>query len=152
MVELAELEARIRKLENIEAIKQLKAKYWRSIDKKLWEELAECFTEDATADYGEYGISKGKAAIIKALKEGLGKNSTDTFHQGQSLEIQKITDTKIKAVWRIHDYLLFEDPIHKSIRGYGFYEDEYTIEKGDWKIKKTKLVRIFGEIMERKLS
>jgi bile-acid 7alpha-dehydratase len=152
MVELAELEARIRHLENIEAIKQLKAKYWRCIDKKLWDELAECFTEDATADYGEYGISTGKAKIIKALKTGLGEKSTDTFHQGQSLEIQKMTATRIKAVWRIHDYLLFEEPIHKSIRGYGFYEDEYILEKGYWKIKITKLVRIFGEIMERKLS
>jgi len=35
VADLAELEAKIRVLQDIEAIKKLKARYWRCIDKKL---------------------------------------------------------------------------------------------------------------------
>ncbi|MBN2099971.1 MAG: nuclear transport factor 2 family protein, partial [Dehalococcoidia bacterium] len=47
-----DIEARVRRLEDIEAIKKLKARYWRCVDRKLWAEMAEVFTEEATADYG----------------------------------------------------------------------------------------------------
>ena len=43
-------------LEALEAIKRLKYRYLRCLDQKLWDEIGECFTEDATAAYsgGEY--------------------------------------------------------------------------------------------------
>jgi len=53
MADLAELEARIRRLEDIEAIRRLKYKYFRCLDSKLWDEFAECFTEDATTSYSD---------------------------------------------------------------------------------------------------
>ena len=46
MTELRDLEARIRALEDIEAIKRLKHKYFRCIDKGLWDEIGNCFAED----------------------------------------------------------------------------------------------------------
>jgi hypothetical protein len=36
-------------LEEIEAIKQLKYRYFRCLDSKRWAELAECFAPDATS-------------------------------------------------------------------------------------------------------
>ena len=39
------------KREEIEAIKQLKYKYVRCVDCKMWDDLAECFTEDAVTNY-----------------------------------------------------------------------------------------------------
>src|SRR5262249_7061665 len=49
----SELERRIQALEDVEAIKQLKHRYWRCLDLKLWDELAGCFTQDAHVEYGE---------------------------------------------------------------------------------------------------
>ena len=45
MADLAELEARIRLQEDMEHIRMLKAKYWRCLDRKLWDELTEVFAE-----------------------------------------------------------------------------------------------------------
>ena len=73
----ASLEARIKTLEDIEAIKRLKCKYWRCLDRKLWNELAECFTEDAVADYGPRRKCQGRKAIIQFLKQSLGQESAD---------------------------------------------------------------------------
>jgi len=42
-----DLEKRIRILEDVEAIKKLKARYWYCLEHKLWDELRDVFTEDA---------------------------------------------------------------------------------------------------------
>ena len=47
MTELEELKARVRILEDIESIRRLRNKYFRCLDGKLWDEIAECFTEFA---------------------------------------------------------------------------------------------------------
>ena len=43
---------------DIEAIKRVKYKYLRCLDQKLWEEMAEVFTDDAVAAYsgGKYSF------------------------------------------------------------------------------------------------
>jgi bile-acid 7alpha-dehydratase len=76
MADLSDLEKRIRVMEDIEAIKKLKAKYFRCVDKKLWEEMEAVLTEDAVADYG-MGIEllQGRKAIIEFLKKNLDRDS-----------------------------------------------------------------------------
>ena len=85
---LGEVEARVRKLEDIEAIKKLKAKYWRCVDRKLWDEMAEVFTKEATADYGPDIKLKGRPAIVQFLKSSLGADTVITSHVGQRPEIE----------------------------------------------------------------
>ena len=48
MERTSELERRIQALEDVEAIKRLKHRYWRCLDLKLWDELAGCFAPDAS--------------------------------------------------------------------------------------------------------
>jgi len=36
----------------LEEIRQVKHRYLRCVDLKLWDDLADTFTQDATADYG----------------------------------------------------------------------------------------------------
>ena len=38
--------------QELEAIKRLKYRYFRCLDLKRWDELKECFVEDATSAYG----------------------------------------------------------------------------------------------------
>jgi hypothetical protein len=51
MADLAELEARIKRLEDIEAIKRLRHKYFRCLDGKLWDQMEDCFAEDVKTSY-----------------------------------------------------------------------------------------------------
>src|SRR5215831_2048326 len=74
MADLAELERRLLALEDIEALKQLKYRYWRHLDLKQWDELARCFADDATVCYssGKYEFA-GVTAIMGFLSTALGR-------------------------------------------------------------------------------
>jgi len=143
MAKLADLETQIRVLGDIEAIKKLKAKYWRCIDKKLWDELEDCFVEDAVADYGKNLNFQGRKAIIQFLKDNLGSDSVITVHQGHNPEIEITSDTTARGIWALHDYLVFQPKI--TINGWGYYEDEYVKQNGEWKKKSIKETRLREE-------
>ena len=65
MSDVRDLERRIHALEEIEAIKRLKYRYWRHLDLKEWDELAACFAPDATVSYGDGQYSfRGIDAIM----------------------------------------------------------------------------------------
>jgi hypothetical protein len=141
MAKLSDHEA-IRILLDTEAIKKLKAKYWRCVDNKLWDELAEVFTEDATLEYGTTN-PKGREAIIEFLKNSTGNKKIVTIHQGHNPEIEIIDEAKAKGIWALHDYLIFGSRM--SLNGWGYYHDEYVKINGEWKIKSTKITRIREE-------
>lgn len=149
MAKLAELEAKIRQFEDIEAIKRLKYKYLRTLDSKLWDELAECFTEDATAAYAEGKYSfQGRDAIMKFLKESLTP-AMISMHQCHHPEIELTSDTTARGIWALQDYLIITQA-NMSLRGASFYHDEYIKVNGEWKIKHTGYKRIFEEVWDRR--
>lgn len=84
MADLADLERRIKVLEDIEAIKELKSKYWRCIGKKLWDELADCFTEDVILDMPPMPQTQGRNATVQLLAKTQGKASTIVVPQGHN--------------------------------------------------------------------
>ncbi|MCE2487679.1 MAG: nuclear transport factor 2 family protein, partial [Desulfurellaceae bacterium] len=62
-MQLEELDQRIQTLEDIEAIKQLKARYCAGADERDEEAFVGCFTEDASWDGGSFGHYEGREAI-----------------------------------------------------------------------------------------
>ena len=144
----SELEARIRVLEDTEAIKKLKAKYWRCVDRKLWNELEDVFAEDATADYGPNMQFQGRKAILQFLKDSMGRDSIISTHNGHNPEIEITSDTSARGVWVLNNYMVI-DP-NTRLREWAYYEDEYVKEKGQWRKKSTKLTNVLQEWMTSK--
>jgi hypothetical protein len=142
MSDLTDLERRIRTLEDIEAIKRLKARYWNSIDNKRWEELADCYTEDIIFDDAHFGVMDGRDYIVKVLKRAM--KNVRTAHQGHNPEIEIISDIAARGCWALNDHVDMVD--QKTMQGYSFYEDEYVKVNGAWKIKKSKLTYITQRI------
>ena len=140
MDELQELRARIRTLEDIEAIKKLKARYWLSVDRKLWDEFGECFTEDAIMDVPPVTHWQGRKEIVQTLSKVL--STFITVHQGHHADIEITSETTAKGIWAMYDNLQ-DKRLNTKLEGYGFYEDEYVKENGRWKIKNLKLTRFF---------
>jgi bile-acid 7alpha-dehydratase len=136
-------------MEDIEAIKRLKAKYFRCVDKKLWEEMETVLTEDAVADYG-MGIEllQGRKAIIEFLKKNLGRDSMISVHQGHNPEIEITSDTTATGVWVLNDRLIIQTIATSS--GWRYYEDEYVKVNGEWKKKSTKITNILEEWTQTK--
>ncbi len=136
-------------MEDIEAIKNLKAKYFRCVDKKLWEEMETVLTEDAVADYG-MGIEllQGRKAIIEFLKKNLGRDSMISVHQGHNPEIEITSDTTARGVWVLNDRLIIQTIA--TLNGWRYYEDEYVKVNGEWKKKSTKITNILEEWTQTK--
>ena len=137
-------------LNELEAIKRLKYKYLRCIDQKLWGELAECFTEDATSAYsgGRYSFT-GRAQIMEFLEGAMGRDSFISSHRVHHPEIELTSENTARGIWALEDTVI--DTEHQiTIRGAAFYEDEYLKVDGEWKIKSTGYRRTFEEIEPRK--
>lgn len=153
MVDMADLEARVRLLEQecresreIEAIKRVKYRYWRCIDTKASDELEDCFTADAVADYGPNLKLPSRDAIVGFLKETMARFTG--VHHGHDPEIEMIDDTTARGTWALWNYM-FDKEAGRGIRIGGHYYDEYVKEEGEWKIKSTKEVNVFREIWDR---
>jgi bile-acid 7alpha-dehydratase len=129
-----ELEKRIRRLEDIEAIKDLKARYWYYIEHKMWDDLPDLFTEDVIDYMGENKIGcQGKKEVVKHLVDLLtpGRN----VHQGHSPIIEFTSDTTAIGKWALNDYNEFDPKAITGFEGWGSYDDEYVKVEGKWKIK-----------------
>lgn len=132
MAELT-LEQRITRLEDIEAIRQLQARYQRCLDTRGWEEMEHCFTEDAVSSYGDGSMSyQGRGAILDFLKEAmtLRMPSTHLIHGG---EIDIKDSFNAEASWYLEDYLLHQK-YKMKLHGAAIYKVRYRKEQGTWKI------------------
>ncbi len=138
---ISDLEHRIQTIENIEAIRRLKAKYWNSIDIKQWETLSECYAEDVIFDDAHFGRMEGRDYIVKVLKRAM--KSVSTAHHGHNPEIEILTDTTARGRWALNDWVKIDG--QDFMKGCSLYEDEYVKVNGSWKIKKSKLTYLFQE-------
>ena len=149
MTELGDLEARIRVLEDLEAIKRLKYKYFYCIDKGLWDEIGDCFAEDAVADYGlDMPLLQGRATISNFFMENIAPAYSMCVHQGHNPEIDLTSDTTATGLWELDNFMVTAKT-NMGIWIGAFYEDDYVKEKSEWKIKKTKISYIFMSDIEK---
>jgi bile-acid 7alpha-dehydratase len=149
MSELEELKARIRVLEDIEAIKRLRNKYFRCLDGKLWDEIAECFAEDVKASYfnGEIKVN-GRQEIVNFFKTGLTE-ALLALHHGHHPEIEVTSETTARGTWGLYNYLI-DKGNNRGQRIGGVYQDEYVKENGQWRIKSIVCNQLFQETWSRR--
>ncbi len=135
------------RFEDIEKIKKLKARYFRYLDKKLWDEWGDLFAEDATMqlqlgpdpDPGE--LWKGRGVIVERVSGAMV--SGVTVHQGHMPEIELTSGTTATGIWAMSDHV--EIP-GVTLKGYGHYEEDYVKQDGKWKIKNLRLTRLHVEM------
>src|ERR1700726_3612348 len=93
-------------LVEIERIKQLKARYFRLLDTKQWDEWAAVFSEDCQVRYGEADDDQwivGRDRIVKVLKRTIGDGLT--VHHGHMPEIELASPTTATGIWAMVDYV-----------------------------------------------
>lgn len=130
--------------DDLEAIRQLKARYFRMMDTKDWDGLAAVFAADVeidvTAEGG--GITHGVAEYIPFIKNVL--DGVITVHHGHMPEITMTSPTTAAGVWALEDQLWWPDGNH--MHGFGHYHERYEKTADGWRIAFmtiTRLHRIF---------
>ena len=133
-------------LVELEAIKRLKYKYVRCLDQKLWDDIVDCFIEDAVASYsgGKYHF-EGRDAIVKFLVESMGADDFLSAHRVTQPEIDLVDDDHATGTWALVDEVLVKEH-GVRVRGAAFYRDEYVKVDGQWRIARTGYERTYEEI------
>jgi hypothetical protein len=130
----------------LEEIRRLKYRYLRCVDLKLWDEIADVFTPDATADYGTPATGRpltfsSRDEIVAFLREKLGPGII-TLHAAGQPEID-IDGRTAAGTWRFEDTVIATE-FRVVIKGAAFYEDRYARgDDGRWRIAHTGYVRIY---------
>ena len=153
----------VKRLLAIEEIRQLKARYWRCMDTKDWEGLAQVFAPDAVFDLREvnsvrhpltgewtppYGddsvVHHGHAAVLKMIRDSVAR--LVTVHHGHMGEIEITSEITARAIWAM------EDLIHNApgeprmfMHGFGHYHDTYVRLDRGWAIQTTRITRLYLE-------
>lgn len=130
-------------MDDIEAIKRLKARYFRLMDTKDWDGFREVFTDDVVMDTTAAGggLVRGADEFLVFLKETL--DATVTVHQGHMPEIDLVSETHATGIWALHDIVIWPDGTR--LDGHGHYAETY--EKGDrgWQISASTLTRLHAD-------
>ncbi|HZN12648.1 MAG TPA: nuclear transport factor 2 family protein [Acidimicrobiales bacterium] len=134
-------------LVEIEAIKRVKYKYVRCLDQKLWDEIVDCFTEDAVAAYsgGKYHF-EGRDAIVAFLVESMGAEDFLSAHRVTQPEIDLVGTDRATGTWGLVDEVLVKQHSVR-VRGAAFYSDEYVKVGGQWRIARTGYTRTYEEFL-----
>jgi hypothetical protein len=134
----------------LEEIRRVKYRYLRCVDLKLWDEIGDVFTPDATANYGTPAMGKpldlaGRDEIVGFLRKNLGPGIT-TVHFASQPEIDIDGDTAT-GTWAFEDTVIATE-YKVMIKGAAFYEDRYARgEDGRWRISHTGYVRTYESTM-----
>jgi len=128
------LEQRIERLEAIEAIKQLKARYFHACDTKQPDRVRDCFAEgDINLVYGRIGSFGHRDELVAVFRKLACHEHIVEMHHGQNPQVRIIDVNTAEATFGLFYHLI--DTRQQTVTQLGgFYEDGFTRENGEWKI------------------
>lgn len=135
-----DLAARLRALEDIEAIRRLKARYCLHVDRGEPDKVAELFTADAVWDGGAVGRYEGREAI-RAFLRGLPKMLSFALHHVMNPLIEVDGDRATGHWYLIEPCTMAETG--QAVWGTATYDDVYVREDGSWKFASVRLTPVF---------
>ena len=132
-------------MDDLEAIRQLKARYFRTMDTKDWEGMRQVFTDDVIMDTTEAGgrVIRGADEFMAFLQEMLA--DAVTVHQGHTPEIDLTSDVTAAGIWALHDIVIWSNGTR--LDGYGHYHETYSKGAEGWRISSSKLTRLHFDVV-----
>jgi uncharacterized protein (TIGR02246 family) len=127
-------------MDDLEAIKQLKGRYCRTMDTKDWAGMRQVFADDVTMDTTDSGgnVMTGADDFLAFLLETIGE--CVTVHHCHTPEIELTSPTTATGIWAMEDMLRWPDGT--DMHGYGHYHENYEKTDGTWRIKSSTLTRL----------
>jgi uncharacterized protein (TIGR02246 family) len=134
--------------DDIEAIRQLKARYFRTMDTKDWDGFLSVFVPDVMIDMtGEGGTrTEGATDFVATVRSSL--ENAVTVHHGHMPEIQITSATTADGVWAMEDHLWWpEGSAIRHLHGYGHYHETYEKTADGWRISSLALSRLHRDFV-----
>jgi SnoaL-like domain len=138
----------VRAADELEALRQLKARYCRFLDTKDVESRRGVFTTDVVVKL-DMAVSVGGADAMTAPPlEGIdnfvpmvmgGLENVATMHHCHTPELTLTSATTATGIWAMEDLLIFGDG--RELHGAGHYHETCEKQDGSWRIKSLHLTR-----------
>ena len=139
----------------IKNIREAKSRYCRFVDTKQWKDFAKLFARKPKIRFlnvdgtvlAEFESTDDFVAVTTAYL-----TDTKTIHQVHNDEIEIVSETEVKAIWSMEDYIVFndrEDDRPASMHGYGHYHETWRLEENAWRLASIELRRTILEIKSK---
>lgn len=137
---LAALEARVQRLDDRAAIEKLTRAYGYYVDKQLWNEVVDTFSDDARVEIAGRGVYRNKAGVDRLFRLAMGGGKIGLRDGGlfNHMILQGVVNVApdgqtAKGRWRA----FVQIGQHKAfgLWSEGTYENEYVKRGGVWLIK-----------------
>lgn len=136
----AAIEQRLQALEDIEAIRALKARYLASCDGKDPAAIRACFADGPVEiDYGAVGRFDNADALVAVYTQIACHPHMVEIHHGSNPQIEVQGPDAASATWSLQ-YGLINTREKNLTQLAGYYEDGYRKIDGAWKIVRTRFV------------
>ncbi|HEY6131625.1 MAG TPA: nuclear transport factor 2 family protein [Halioglobus sp.] len=131
------LEQRLSRLEAIEAIKQLKARYFQACDTKQPDVVRECFAAGAIdLRYGRIGHFSDREQMLAVFTELACQEHIVEMHHGQNPCIEVHDADHATGTWGLYYYLI--DTRRRIVTQLaGMYDDAYVRSDDGWRITRS---------------
>lgn len=134
------VEERLQALEDIEAIRALKARYLFCCDRKDPKGMRACFADGPVhIDYGAVGTFSSADALVKIYTDIACHPHMVEMHHGANPQIEIVDSANARGTWSLH-YFLINAQTKGLTQLAGYYEDEYRKVGDAWKIVRTRFV------------
>jgi SnoaL-like domain len=139
--------------DDLEAIRQLKARYCRFLDAKDVEGWRSVFTTDVVVRLDMAVSTAGADPKTAPPVEGVdnfvprvmaGLENAATMHHCHTPEITLTSATTATGIWAMEDWVIFGTG--QELHGAGHYRETYEKQDGTWRIKTLHLTRTILQI------
>ncbi len=136
-MKLEDLKKKVQALEDLEEIKTLHREYMFWVNNRQWDDVVNCFTEDASALLPKHGLFKGKPEITHLYKDLVEKSNAGQGRDAHCVLQPVITVNGNSATGYWLMYIIISDPATGKLAMLvrGRHDVEYARVDGKWKIK-----------------
>ena len=139
---------RLFRLEAIEAIKQLKARYFHACDTKQVDLVRGCFAEgEIDLRYGRIGHFSDREQLVSVFSELACHEHIVEMHHGQNPQVTVLDDDTATAIWGLY-YHLIDTRQNTVTQLAGFYDDGFARVDGQWKITRSRYDVVSTQIFD----
>lgn len=147
----------MQQLSDLYEIQLLKARYFRYMDLRMWDQWRDLFVddlelyiEDSKTPQADTPTVKGADALVAYLSAS--DPGKVTVHQGHMPEIEFVDADTATGIWAMFDWV--DDPGRGfASQGYGHYHERYVrCPDGKWRIASVRLTRLRANDVPHKPS
>ncbi len=142
------IESRLQRLEDIEAIKQLKYRYFFCCDRKDPAAVRQCFVDGpARIEFGRVGDYESADELVAVFTELACQQHIVEMHHAQNPQIEVGDDNRATGIWGLYYYMIDTRQNMTTQLG-GFYEDQYRRCDDGWRIAASRFTVTSTQILD----